>query len=539
MTSFGQQVKQDQLQDIQRATGNDEYIIICYDRHYLGASQEEISTLLDMDIPSIQPELIPFDPSQQLKSLSRNDSVNNVTQRAELFLDLFAGFNAHSQELMDVIAHHAQLARTMVEEQKAQRMALNVAFENLDMHYLLTQQNFEAFQESADREHDKQITLLKNIDTDANILRTIRIHPELAHFGTSSNTKNRLCLIDFVDMEQLDRSREDASKICQLIEATMQQLRPVVSELKMHQQDLQRQIDDEHDLQSLDTKLVDILETKNKAQFIRDKIKRDIIRIHQRMSPWLHTPLSSFLADLSLDDVSRVSRIDSPSMDTPLTSTRTHPGRQPSFSSTSMGNPKEIFEAIYRLAVIHAEEYLSKLADYETTVRQALLHLVTVKRQSIHSFLKSMNVISHLQSDIMHSQQVLNASKKELAEFQAKHETSQLEATRHILFGYGALLIEIVRRKEFSRILKENAHAITDVLGDFKEKEDHRREYFRHDISNALPFKIPVLNKAAPQCEISASSVEESIPQIAHEDIIGNSQGNWFQITLTACFCAF
>ncbi|KAI8069184.1 hypothetical protein BC940DRAFT_28544 [Gongronella butleri] len=504
MTSFGQQVKQEQLDDILRATGKDEYIIFCYDRYYLGASREEISTLLDVDVPSVQPEVKPFDAKQLIKAIAKSPSANNIPGQCQQYLDMFAQFDSHSQALLETINQHTQLARTVVEEQKAQRMALNVAFENLDTHYRLIEKNVQVFYEGADKEYARQSTLLESTDADVAILRSIRIHPA---FGQS-----RTHLIDFLDMEQLDTSRHDASELCQNIDFAMQQLRDVINELKHHEDDLQRQIDEDHDLQTLDALLVETIDIKDRAQFLRDKIKRDLHRIYERIANVIHVPLSTLLATLSLDDLGSMGK-DTSLFDPPSSSAGAR-------DNGANGGGKKALEAIHSLADIHATDYLAKISSYELAIRQVLTKLIAIKRQSILAFLKNMNVISQLQSNIMQSQQVLNAARQQLTEFQQKYDTSYLETCRHILFAYGALLIEVVRRREFAKILKENATLMADVVGGFKEKEDDRRDYFRHDITMTLPFKIPALTNAAPQCEISTANVDESIPQITHQDII-------------------
>jgi hypothetical protein len=67
MTSFGTQVKESNLKEILEAKDQDEYILFCYDRQYLDALPEEISNLLDVETPKLEPKLPSFTGKSQDK----------------------------------------------------------------------------------------------------------------------------------------------------------------------------------------------------------------------------------------------------------------------------------------------------------------------------------------------------------------------------------------------------------------------------------------------------------------------------------------
>ncbi|CAO3584643.1 unnamed protein product [Absidia cylindrospora] len=555
MTSFGTQVKQDQLRQVLEATGKDEYIVFCYDRYYLGASSEEIATLLDVEMPTLEPAVSPIAANTLLKTMKTTSKTTALSQHCELYLSLFAKFDSFSQILMKTMASHTILAKTLVEEQKSQSMALNVALTNLETHSEITNRGVQDFYNLAEKELHKQSALLNTADIDLNILRDIQIHPAFISYQTNNNdnidmgTTRELdkqhSLKDYVDMNQLQTARQDTEDLCQHLTHDIHFLRSVVGELKNYEEELRHQISSDHNLHTLDTMLMDIQDTRDKAQFLRDKIKRDLNRIYSKIADLLQVPLSSLFANLSLD-ASTTSTSTSTS-NTPAASLQHIPSQTPPQALADQSEPipystlirrnssspashdtasafpsqtKKTLEAFYHLAEIHVNDYLPKLTSYESTIRQLITKLTQLKRQSIQKFLKNMTTISQLQSDIAATSPQLDMANKSLLDFKDKYGSSYLETSRDMLFAYGALMIEVLRRKEYALILIENANLIADVFGRFREQEQDRRNFFRRDILNVLPFNISNINDAAPQIEISTSKRGDSGPLITRKDII-------------------
>ncbi|KAI8340212.1 hypothetical protein BC941DRAFT_242455 [Chlamydoabsidia padenii] len=550
MTSFGTQVKQSQLKQVLEATGMDEYIIFCYDRQYLGASTEEIATLLDVEMPTLEPIISPLAGDLLLKDLKTSTKSTSLSQHCELYLTLFAKFDSFSQALMKTTTSHTKLAKTLVEEQKAQSMALNVALTNLETHSNITNHGVQDFYTMAEKELDKQLTLLDTADIDLNILRNIQIHPAFINHSTNSNntmdtlTKKQF-LADYLDMDQLETARRDTEDLCKDLAQDVQFLRSVVKELQEYEGDLRQEIVKDHNLHTLDSMLMDIQETRDKGQFLRDKIKRDLNRIYSKIADILQVPISSLFANLSLDAstiststttsntlTGSIQRITSSTFSShPIdNSVNTQPysslARRNSSSQASQdtvtfpSHTKKTLEAFYHLAEIHVNDYLPKLSSYESIVRQHISKVIQMKRQSIQKYLKNMTTISQLQSDIAATSPHLKSASKALSEFKNKYGLSYLETSRDMLFAYGALMIEVLRRKEYTSILIENANIIADILGRFREQEQDRRNSFSHNIIRTLPFDISSINDAAPHFEISTINTTDNAPPISKKDII-------------------
>ncbi|CAO3642969.1 unnamed protein product [Cunninghamella blakesleeana] len=544
-------------------------------KHYLGATKEEITTLLDVEMPILDPSITSLDGLSLLDNLKRSSTqLSSLSQQCELYLTLFAKFDSYSQSVFKTITSHTQLSKTLVEEQKAQSMALNVAFTNLESHSKFTNHGIQLFYNLAEKELKKQSALLDTADIDLEILQNIKIHAEfISHSNktiesssspsSSSPTplNGKTHLIDFINTEQVQTAKKDAIEICVYLTNEIQLLKSVITELKEYEDDLRKQIMEDHDLQTLDTFLVEVQDTRDKAQFLREKIKRDLNRIYTKISELLNVPISSLFSTLSLDSSSSSSSsttsgsniltnaIPTSSLASSISSLATNATNVTTTNTTFHGDnisdnktpmnfkrqdavllsshdipfpsqAKKTLKAFYHLAEIHVNDYLPKLTNYEFMIRKLVTKLITLKRLSIQNFLKNMNIVSQLQSDIAATSPRLDMANKSLADFKIKYPTSDLEKCRDILFAYGALMIEVVRRKEYGMILIENANVVADLMGRFREHEEDRRNFFRHDIYNTLPFEISGINEASPHFEISTININENTPRITKRDII-------------------
>lgn len=374
---------------------------------------------------------------------------------------------------MKTTLSHTILAKTLVEEQKSQSMALNVALTNLETHSSITNHGVQDFYTMAEKELDKQLALLDTADIDLNILRNIQVHPAFINhtssgtIETSTSLTRKQSLADYLDMDQLEAARSDTEELCKDLTQDIQFLRSVVVELQEYEGNLRHQIVKDHNLHTLDSMLMDIQETRDKGQFLRDKIKRDLNRIYSKIADILQVPISSLLSNLTLDSsiTSTSTSAATTTSNTPTASiqrTATHSlsshtgsidnsmniqphsslARRNSSSPSSQdtatfpAHTKKTLEAFYHLAEIHVNDYLPKLTSYESNVRQHITKLIQMKRLSIQKFLKNMTVISQLQSDIAATSPHLDSASKALSNFKDKYKSSYLETSRDMLFAY-------------------------------------------------------------------------------------------------------
>ncbi|KAK6135636.1 hypothetical protein DH2020_030621 [Rehmannia glutinosa] len=114
----------------------------------------------------------------------------------------------------------------LLQEQKVQERALEIARGNLDYFYRIVLQNYTDFVKCYSQQHRSHTSLLVNFGRDMEKLRSIRLHPSL-------QTSNRKCLLDFVKEENLRKTVEDCS-------SSHRQFENKVSEFKQEFGDLKR-----------------------------------------------------------------------------------------------------------------------------------------------------------------------------------------------------------------------------------------------------------------------------------------------------------
>ncbi|KAI9493144.1 hypothetical protein BDB00DRAFT_872660 [Zychaea mexicana] len=529
MTSFGTQVKASQLEEVITATGDKEYLVFVYDRHYLNATEDEVNKLLDLETPSLEQKVPPFDEPSSVHALARAKGIagSTLSDTCQLYLELFGSFDAYSQILIQALSTHARLSRNAVEEQKMQSMAINVAMTNLESHSYMANQNVGSFSSFAEKELATQSSLVETTEINLTILQNIRVHPEIMRSivnpSTAMTAPEERLLIHFIDTVRIDKAKNGTRELCTSLGQELQELHDLAMDINRYEKDLQKQITEDQDLHSLDAVASDIQEILQKAQFLREKIKRDLSRVHSKISELLHVPVSFLAANNSNNNNNSIA---GSGVIRDQGSTSALGGDFGSYSGsptspTLTSHAKKTLEAFSHLAEIHVNDYLPKLHAYETSIRQKVVTLVLAKRKSIEQFLENMGIVSQLQSEIAAVAPRIEDANKWISDFQAERCDGDLEALQEVIFAYGYLLIEVVRRKEYNTILAEGANAIADLLAGYRTEETKRREDFVRNILKSLPFEVKdIENESTTHCEVSTINSQQSKLDITRKDII-------------------
>ncbi|KAI9288746.1 hypothetical protein BC943DRAFT_273029 [Umbelopsis sp. AD052] len=502
MTSFGTQVKQDMVEGVIKATGKEEYILIIYDRQYLDASHEEVLTLIEVEMPKLLQPPNNIDPVSALRNIrsQRLATKSNLSQHFELYRSLFEDFDAYGEDVMNIIKTHTILANTIVGEQKAQSMALNVALTNLEAHVRTSSNKFKAFQAFANKEFSFQLAAIEGVTTDLELLRNTRIHESLR--SALPKDFKVTYLSDLIDEASISKTRMALSSSRDTLVAETQDLTSLVEDIQHGEQTLRRKSLSDFDLQGLDTRLVEVREICEKAEFLRDKIQRDFSRVHDKVQDIM--PPSSQQTK------------HRPSSTSPTEALSFFQSGPP---PTLPSHAKKTLEAFDHLGDIHVNEYLPKLTDYERHIRSHLVELIKSKRTAMEGFLRQMSVISHLQSEIAAVSPRIESVDKDLKTLRRQAGKEGLQKPKSIILAYGALIIEIVRRKEYANILLENANVIADLFGRFRMQEQSRRDHYRTEFARVIPFQLEAMDDTASYCEVSATNVRDRSPTLTRDDV--------------------
>ncbi|RUP47968.1 hypothetical protein BC936DRAFT_145122 [Jimgerdemannia flammicorona] len=511
MTSFGTQLKEEMVVDAVRATGKDECILIIYDRHYLDAPAESIAALTVAETPAMEPQIAPVNGTL-LNSLrtKRATSKLALSQHCDLYLGLFRNNDALSQTYLQTTTSHAHLAGDLCAEQRIQHMALNVAQANLDAHARSSAQQHDRFSELSRRDLARQSAVLAGIDADVEALRRVRVHPRVVEnmvINGKKGGKDGMTLAEFVDLKEVAEARSRAKSAYEGLVGQTQDLFTTVVGIQQGTEGLKRQGFGDVDLKLVDAKAAEVEEALHKVVEIRDKIQRDLSRVQDKIAELLHHP-------------------PFPQPNTSTSTTRSGAQLAPVSAATGFPAPaplpshaRKTFEAFDHLAEIHMREYLPELERREDQARRGVLYLAQSKARMIDAFARQMKSVSQLQSAIAGIVPTMNTIEGGVKALRREVDEGPCGGVKRVVAAYGALMIELVRRKEYTNILLENASTLADLLAHFRSQEQRRRDTFRSDLGKSLPFGIDGMEDPPPYPEISMPGQRDRLPEIGKDDV--------------------
>ncbi|KAF9425316.1 oligomeric, coiled-coil, peripheral membrane protein [Podila epigama] len=468
MTDTGLQLKPDMMFEAITSTGKDEYTIMVYNREVLTTDiSSSILTLTEQ--PKSEPTVQPLSPSilQPITLPSRPQSPTAHRDWATHFQRTFDSYVAHILAYYRVIVAHAGICERIMEELRMQSLAVQVALTNLDAHSQSVLETFEKFNLFATKELAKQARLLQSFPRDIEALRQIRVHPALLP-GDSPDRH----ISDFIPTEKLvlwaDRCREihegllrDGKDLSRSIREVQEGTVAIRSNSGIN-------------LEQLEDAMVEILEVVEKQSQIRQRVERDQLRVKER------------LADISKPE--------------PLAS-----------SGTTL-------ESLGQLANVYTSDYMQFVKSADEMLRNKLSIFIAAKRSQTANLITQLMHISKLQSTIASIPPSLanldDALRKRDADF------SQLVYVQRIPIAYGALIVEIVRRREYSKLLLQKSQQLAEVMSRFRQLEQRRRDSFRSEVAKFVPVVVPGLDDAPPFSEINALSTRDRLPPFTREHVI-------------------
>lgn len=318
-------------------------------------------------------------------------------------------------------------------------MALNVAMKNLEKHRKLSEMSIKQFLSVSERELFRQQALLSSVDNDLIILKHVRVHPAIAKILEPSH-QGRGRLLDFLDLGHIDLVKEDTLELCKYLAYNINILRQEMIDLAADEEQFQIAVAENRNLHELDGILSDIQALHLRTKYLRDKTKRDLRRISEKISAMLDRPISSLFESLSINE--QPSMTESAATSSSNSSTRFEPSFSIKTTITRRGSneisssAKRTFDAFLHLSEIHVRDYLPKMADYEKAIRQKTSELVISKCKSISSFIQNMAIVSEFQQHVGTIQPTIDEHDQHLADFKEKYDGQDLESIRDILFGY-------------------------------------------------------------------------------------------------------
>ncbi|XP_058207005.1 autophagy-related protein 11-like isoform X1 [Rhododendron vialii] len=363
-----------------------------------------------------------------------------------------------------------EICERLLQEQKVQERALDIARGNLDYFYKMILQNYMDFMKFYTQQHRSHSYLLVNFGREIEKLRSCKLLPAL-------QTSSCRCLLDFVKEENLHKVVEDCS-------SSHKQFENKILEFKQEFGDLKRSA--EH------------LFT-NKASFL----VRDLaftIRDHQR----LVNEQKSIMQALS-KDVNMVKKLVDDCLSSRL--------------SASL-RPHDAVSALGPMYESHYKSYLPKMQASHCAISNLVDFCMDKKNEMnifVHNYMQKIAYIQYIIKDVRNKFSVFTEA--------INCQNDQFEPLK-VVFGVGpayrACLAEVVRRKASMKLYMGMAGQYAEKLAIKREAEVRRREEFLKVQCSFIPSDILAsmgLHDTPNHCNVNITPFDTNLLDIDISDL--------------------
>lgn len=169
-------------------------------------------------------------------------------------------------------------------------------------------------------------------------------------------------------------------------------------------------------------------------------------------------------------------------------------------------------------ALSRIDSAINELFLLDEVARQSVRRLAADKNDMVDRCLHALGDISALQSDF-------NEVSASLLALDGELKSNRMDGFRHLarlknmLWAYGSSLIEIVRRREFTKAYLSRSQGMAELMASLTSIERRRRSDFKREVVGQLPWDVKGLDDATPSLELSTAATGESAVVIEREDL--------------------
>ncbi|EPS64935.1 hypothetical protein M569_09838, partial [Genlisea aurea] len=362
------------------------------------------------------------------------------------------------------------ICERLVQEQKVQERALEIARGNLDHFYIIVVQNYTDFLTCYSQQQRSHAHLLSNFARDLKKLRSIKLIPLL-------QTTNRSCLLDFVKEENLHKTVDDCS-------SSQRQFDNKVSEFKLEFADLKRNVENLFSgrasflVKDLDLALKDHQRFINEQKSIMQALSKDVTTVKKLVDDSISSELSSSL--------------------------------HPHDAVSALGPMYDIHVKSYLPKAQACDEAISKLVDF-CRERKNEMNLF------VHNYMQKIAFIQYTIKDVRYKFSVFQEALK-----RQNDQFEHLRVVRGIGPAYRACLAEVVRRKSSMKIYMGKAGQLAERLAMERDAEIRRREEFLKVQSTYIPRDILAamgLYDTPNSCDVSVAPFDTNLIDVDLSDV--------------------
>ncbi|KIK99177.1 hypothetical protein PAXRUDRAFT_569510 [Paxillus rubicundulus Ve08.2h10] len=164
----------------------------------------------------------------------------------------------------------------------------------------------------------------------------------------------------------------------------------------------------------------------------------------------------------------------------------------------------------------NSDTLMQDLKQLDGVLRREVEVVTRAKNEYTEQCIGVLRRISSLNIDIVQLPTTLSQLQ---IKFRAKNSFLHIQRLHNMLYAYGATVIEIVRRKEFSRFFYQRAQSILEVMAKLSANEKKRRQVYRGEVHGQLPFDARGMDDPVPTIDFSSSGSKDSTYSLEREDV--------------------
>ncbi|KAF2727970.1 hypothetical protein EJ04DRAFT_581671 [Polyplosphaeria fusca] len=176
-------------------------------------------------------------------------------------------------------------------------------------------------------------------------------------------------------------------------------------------------------------------------------------------------------------------------------------------------NSKSVAQ-VSKMALLHTRNFLPAVKEYSAEMSELVRRSVEQKNLALRNAVESMRSIATIESVISNLSAELdgiNIPEEGIAAFELISLVSRLP------FIYGTLLVEALRRYEWSEKMKQDTSSLAEEMAGYQEEEERRRKKWLKPIADVVNLEAVQGNPLG--FEINVQSEKSPWPSVTREDL--------------------
>jgi len=180
----------------------------------------------------------------------------------------------------------------------------------------------------------------------------------------------------------------------------------------------------------------------------------------------------------------------------------------------SLPNTQKSMTDLPRTALLHTRNFLPALQQTNTEIDQLLQHTIERRNNVMTSAIRYMQRVSTIESMIAQVHYQLASLDLDGDEGQA---FDVLNSVIKLPLTYGSLLVECIRRREWTEKMTVDSSSLVEEVAVFKDEEAKRRKKWAKDMSGAVDLS-PV-DEMALGIDINLQAQKQKWPNVSRQDV--------------------